>query len=135
MIYIKSLFLYLPIERAIFFSVNYSFVHVLFLTGKPNPPNNVTCFARPNSVLIHWKSSFNGGDTQIFLINIQKNGELHFYDYDQAYVDPGQNKYSKATIEQLAQGTMYKFRVKALNKHNFTLSETVSCNTTLTGKP
>lgn len=112
--------------------VNYKMFFGFFL-GKPNPPDNVTCIGRPNSVLIYWKSNFNGGDTQSFKIFIQKDGGASFYDSGHNFEDPGRNIYLTATIQQLTPDTTYHLKVHAVNEHNFTVSELTTCNTTSAG--
>ncbi|XP_063442083.1 hemicentin-1-like [Mytilus trossulus] len=97
---------------------------------KPNPPDDVTCTGQPNSILVNWKSNFDGGDTQSFKVFFKTDGDANFDDNGKKYEDPGRNLYSTATINHLTPETTYYLRVNAVNIHNTTESEVKTCNTT-----
>lgn len=71
---------------------------------------------------------------QLFQIDQKEEGDSSFSNAGLTYSDPGPDKYSEATIKQLTPSTTYQIRVRASNKHNYSISETASCNTTSAGR-
>lgn len=96
-------------------------------TGKPNVPGNIEIVCEETRAMVQWKSSFNGGDPQLFTV-IASNGEQ----YDNIS-DRGENVIHSTFVEHLQPSTMYVFYVSAQNSHGFISSEKISC-TTLAGK-
>lgn len=75
---------------------------------------------------VQWKSSFNGGDPQLFTV-IASNGQQ-----SNNISDKGENVIHSTLVQHLQPSTMYVFYVSARNSHGFILSEKISC-TTLAG--
>lgn len=99
------------------------------LTGKPNSPGNIEIFCEKTSANVQWKSSFNGGDPQLFTI-FASNGQQF---ESELISDRGENEIHSAFIQNLQPSTTYVFYVSAQNSHGLISSERINC-TTLKGK-
>ena len=89
-----------------------------------------------NSVNVHWKSGFNGGKKQTFIVYYKRNdndGDSEWTAFERNYSDPGQNMYNSAEIQPLEAGTSFDFQVYASNAFNYTVSELSYCNTSEAG--
>lgn len=77
--------------------------------------------------IVKWKSTFNGGDVQLFTA-IALNGF-----YKESYTDPiadkGENEIHSATVQNLKPSTIYLFYVSANNSHGESSSKNFSCMT------
>ena len=103
------------------------FLCVLCFLGKPHSPLNVGIICRERSATIHWTSSFNGGDPQIFqamAILAQK-----VVSYSESVPDSGQDIVHRTQLQNLEPSTTYAFYIVAKNKHGNSSSEKRDCKT------
>ena len=81
---------------------------------------------------MHWKSSFDGGDPQIFtayaFIGQEETSE------SKPITDAGENKIHYTIVQNLQPSTMYIFYIQAKNNHGISSSENISCVTLAKGK-
>lgn len=75
---------------------------------------------------MQWKSSFNGGDPQLFTVIASSGQQINNIS------DKGENVIHSTFVQHLQPSTMYVFYVSAQNSHGFISSEKISC-TTLAG--
>ncbi|XP_052720144.1 carcinoembryonic antigen-related cell adhesion molecule 5-like isoform X4 [Crassostrea angulata] len=92
---------------------------------KPNSPGNVEIFCEKTSANVQWKSSFNGGDPQLFTI-FASNGQQF---ESELISDRGENEIHSAFIQNLQPSTTYVFYVSAQNSHGLISSERINCTT------
>lgn len=103
----------------------YRIYHNIY-TGKPNAPGNIEIVCEETRASVQWKSSFNGGDPQLFTV-IASDGQQ-----SDNISDRGENIMHSTFVQHLKPSTMYVFYVSAQNCHGIISSETISC-TTLAG--
>lgn len=94
---------------------------------KPNMPILSEVVCEVTQAIVKWKSTFNGGDAQLFTA-IALNG---FYkeSYSGPMADKGENEMHSATVQNLKPSTKYLFYVSANNSHGETSSKNFSCMT------
>lgn len=92
-------------------------------TGKPNMPDNIEIVCEETRAKVQWKSSFNGGDPQLFTV-ISSSGQ-----HSNNISDKGENVIHSTLVQHLQPSTMYVFYVSAQNSHGFISSEKISCTT------
>lgn len=90
-------------------------------------PYNIEVVCEATRAKVQWKSSFDGGDPQVFSV-FASNGQQ-----SDKVPDRGENTIHSTFVQQLQPYTMYMFFVSAQNGHGFVSSENISC-TTLAGK-
>lgn len=95
-------------------------------TGKPNMPDNIKIVCEETRANVQWKSSFNGGDPQLFTVFASSGQQSNNIS------DRGENVIHSTYVQHLQPSTMYVFYVSAQNSHGLILSEKISC-TTLAG--
>lgn len=95
-------------------------------TGKPNVPVIIEIVCEETRAKVQWKSSFNGGDQQLFTV-IALSGQQ-----SNNITDKGENVIHSTFVQHLQPSTMYVFYVSAHNSHGLISSEKISC-TTLAG--
>lgn len=106
----------------------YNKLYFLYIidTGKPNMPKNIKLVCEATRAEVKWKSSFNGGDSQLFTV-FASNGQQ-----SDKISDKGENLIHSTFVQHLQPSTMYVFYVSAQNSHGLISSENISC-TTLAG--
>lgn len=94
---------------------------------KPNMPILSEVVCEVTQAIVKWKSTFNGGDAQLFTA-IALNG---FYkeSYSGPMADKGENEIHSATVQNLKPSTKYLFYVSANNSHGESSSKNFSCMT------
>lgn len=95
------------------------------LTGKPNSPGNIEIFCEKTSVKVQWKSSFDGGDPQLFTIFASNGQQIE----SELISDKGENEIHSTSLHNLQPSTTYVFYVSAQNSHGLSSSERISCTT------
>lgn len=91
--------------------------------GKPNMPGDIKIVCEETRARVQWKSSFNGGDPQLFTV-FSSNGQQ-----SEHIPDRGENRIHITYIQNLQPSTAYVFYVSAQNSHGFSSSERISCTT------
>lgn len=81
---------------------------------------------------MHWKSSFDGGDPQIFTAHAFIGQEET--SQSKPIADTGENKIHNTIVQNLQPSTMYIFYIHAKNKHGISSSKNTSCVTLAKGK-
>lgn len=89
-------------------------------------PVSIEIVCEETRAKVQWKSSFNGGDPQIFTV-IASSGQQ-----SSNISDKGENFIHSTFVQHLQPSTMYVFYVSAQNSHGIISSEKISC-TTLAG--
>lgn len=99
----------------------------IFFLEKPDIPRDVTLTCEVTDANVHWVSSFNGGERQIFTVvafNVQY-GTI----YSERIPDMGENMVHSYFIHNLQPSTLYLFYVSAENKHGNSSSRNIVCTT------
>ncbi|XP_033758920.1 uncharacterized protein LOC117341183 [Pecten maximus] len=100
--------------------------------GKPNPPyEGIAICPSADQAILSWKSAFDGGSTQTFVVGkrIRTQG-IFAIDRQLDTPDPGQHRTAIISISGLTAGTQYFFVVFAVNKFgNSTFERDVNCTT------
>lgn len=99
----------------------------IFILEKPDIPRDVTLTCEVTDANVHWVSSFNGGERQIFTVvafNVQY-GTI----YSERIPDMGENMVHSYFIHNLQPSTLYLFYVSAENKHGNSSSRNIVCTT------
>ncbi|XP_033758219.1 titin-like [Pecten maximus] len=100
--------------------------------GKPNPPyEGIAICPSADQAILSWKSAFDGGSTQTFVVGkrIRTQG-IFVIDRQLDTPDPGQHRTAIISISGLTAGTQYFFVVFAVNKFgNSTFERDVNCTT------
>lgn len=89
-------------------------------------PKNIKIVCEATRAEVKWKSSFNGGDSQLFTV-FASNGQQ-----SDKISDKGENLIHSTFVQHLQPSTMYVFYVSGQNSHGRISSENISC-TTLAG--
>ncbi|XP_065933069.1 hemicentin-1-like isoform X2 [Magallana gigas] len=90
---------------------------------KPNVPVSIEIVCEETRAKVQWKSSFNGGDPQLFTV-IASSGQQ-----SNNISDRGENVFHSTFVQHLQPSTMYVFYVSAQNSHGIISSEKKSCTT------
>lgn len=90
---------------------------------KPNMPKNIKIVCEATRAEVKWKSSFNGGDSQLFTV-FASNGQQ-----SDKISDKGENLIHSTFVQHLQPSTMYVFYVSGQNSHGRISSENISCTT------
>lgn len=96
---------------------------------KPNRPSNVSVECEIYSMTVFWKSEFDGGDTQKFMVTWFDNNR-NIIQYSDYIIDEGLDKYHMITSMSLRPDTLYIIFVNSTNKHGTVISvDHVNCST------
>ncbi|XP_033759159.1 uncharacterized protein LOC117341418 [Pecten maximus] len=100
--------------------------------GKPSPPYEGTVICSyQNQAILSWRSAFNGGSTQTFVVGKRsKTQGIFVIDRQLDTPDPGQHRTANISISGLVAGTQHFFIVFAVNEFgNTTIEDEVNCTT------
>ena len=86
---------------------------------QPEPVTHVTAV----SVTVVWSSGFDGGSTQTFIVQYQKDGDEDYISDGQTVSDPGYQRESQRFISNLTERTKYQFRIRADNQFGISYSQ------------
>ena len=79
-------------------------------------PTNVTIItSTTNSVTLSWTPGFDGGASQTFTIQYRRDGGSDFSNYSKTFPDENSQPMT-ATVDGLEEGTVYYFRLIAVNR-------------------
>ncbi|XP_033758637.1 uncharacterized protein LOC117340949 isoform X3 [Pecten maximus] len=106
--------------------------------GKPNPPYEGTVICPdPDQAILSWKSAFDGGSTQTFVVGRRSQTQDTLVIYRKENTpDPGQHRTANISIPGLAAGTQHFFVVFAVNEFgNSSIEREVNCTTKVLPAP
>lgn len=95
--------------------------------GKPDKPRNIEANCEETAARVQWISSFDGGDTQTFIIFAIQ--DLHEARYSNILTDKGEDKIHSNYIQDLQPSALYVIYVSAQNRHGESSSENITCRT------
>lgn len=108
----------------------YSFVILVFQTGKPTPPSNVFVVCKTTSATIFWKPEFDGGDNQTFEVKYWKTSQVTTL----LSTTPVTDLAGQSVIEQLLSGFNYSFVLQTSNIYGTSNATLLTCETDVKGK-
>lgn len=114
-----------------FLNVALNLFYFLLNSGRPNSPKSVEVTCEVTHAILQWKSSFNGGDRQSFVV-VSLNGQ-DGSSYSITTPDKGENLLHISYIKNLQSSTKYAFYVFAQNIHGNSSSENITCMTSKQG--
>lgn len=95
-------------------------------TGTPDVPRNIKVVCEISGARVQWISSFNGGDTQTFIIHANGDRKTTF---SSRIPDAGENTIHTNYVENLQASVSYVFHVSAQNRYGNSSSENITCIT------
>nr|XP_022317747.1 hemicentin-2-like [Crassostrea virginica] len=96
----------------------------VFPQRKPDSPKSIEVICDVKRARVKWKSSFNGGDPQMFTA-FAINGQQGTH--SQTLPDRGENEIHETFVENLQPSLTYVFYVSARNSHGHSSSDIKSC--------
>lgn len=95
--------------------------------GKPDKPRNIEAKCEVTAARVQWISSFDGGDTQTFILFAIH--DLHEARYSKKFTDEGEDKVHSNYVRDLQPSALYVIYVSAQNRHGKSSSENITCRT------
>lgn len=105
---------------------NFTKMYQVNAARTPDVPRNIKVVCEISGARVQWISSFNGGDTQTFIIHANGDRKTIF---SSRIPDAGENTIHTNYVENLQASVSYVFHVSAQNRYGNSSSENITCIT------